>query len=224
MKSYGLDNQEYFYELTTQEEAALKHFFVQEKLNEKQAGQFRTYLIELIIWNKKFNITALDTVSDIIAYHFQDSLKVRDFIPLQNSRGIADVGSGGGFPGLPLAILFPDLPVVLIEVNTKKIEFLEHIKVLLELHNVTVSPFDWRTFLRKTEYPIDFFCARASLDPEELVRIFKPGCFYNYAQLIYWASSGWHGGEPEKPFLKTEIPYKIGERSRKFVVFSAKNH
>ena len=112
--------------------------------------------------------------------------------------------------------------MVLIEVNHKKIQSLKHIIAILKLENIEVCPLDWRTFLRKTDYEANLFCARASLDPAELMRMFKPSCIYNKAELIYWASLQWQVGEKEEPFLQKEIPYTIGNKKRKFVFFEKK--
>lgn len=218
MKSYGLDdNNSYLF--TKSDEVSLKSFFQEEQLSLQQAEQCKSYLLDLLEWNKKFNLTALTRVKDIVLYHFQDSLKIRDFYDFSTVNGIADIGSGGGFPGIPLKICFPEIPMVLIEVNHKKIKFLEHIITTLKLEFIEVCPLDWRTFLRKTEYDANLFCARASLEPIELMRMFKPSCIYNKAELIYWASRHWRVGVKEKNFFKKEIPYTIGNKKRKFVFF-----
>lgn len=222
MKSYGFDNDEGSYTLNEHDERSLKQFFCIENLSVFQAAQLRTYLLELLTWNKKFNLSAITDIDDIIKYHFQDSLKLKDFIDISKSEGIADIGSGAGFPGLPLKICFPEVPMVLIEVNLKKVEFLEHLIRELKLTGIEVCPLDWRTFLRKTDYQIDLFLTRAALPPEELVRLFQPSCIYNKARLVYWASQQWHVGTKEKPFLQKEIPYVVGSKKRKFVFFEKK--
>jgi 16S rRNA (guanine527-N7)-methyltransferase len=137
---------------------------------------------------------------------------------MQEINAIADVGSGGGFPGLPLKIKFPHLSVVLIEVNHKKVEFLETIVRKLKLDNVTISDLDWRTFLRTTSFPIDLFVSRASLHTDELVRLFKPGCIYNSSRLVYWASQEWEAGKKEIPYVKSEYSYTLGMKKRKYVL------
>src|SRR5438105_1844085 len=95
--------------------------FVQTNhLNEQQANQFKSYLSLLLEWNERFNITAITDPQKIVLDHFQDSLALTQFIDRSMIKGIADIGSGGGFPGIPLKIVLPDMPVVLIEVNSKK--------------------------------------------------------------------------------------------------------
>ncbi len=188
-----------------------------EHLTDEQVKQFELYLHELERWNEMTNITTIASEPNILAYHFQDSLAVGTFIPL-SAQTICDVGSGGGFPGIPLKIKYPDLSVILLEVNTKKIAFLEHIIGLLGLQNIEVCDYDWRSFLRKAPYPnIDFFMARASLKPDVLVKLFQPGYAHNKATLIYWASKEWEAATPELPYITRQETYKVGQKSRKLV-------
>ena len=187
-----------------------------------QADKLSRYLELLIEWNKKFNITAITDPVAIIQHHFDDSLALAKHIDFNTIHSTADIGTGGGFPGIPLKILFPHLTTVLIEVNNKKIAFLNHIAKSLELENITIYPHDWRSFLRNTNYSIDYFFARASLQPEELVRIFKPSSSYKKATLVYWASKQWTPKKIEAPFIEKEALYSINAIQRKFVFFKQK--
>ena len=187
-----------------------------------QTDKLRRYLELLIEWNAKFNITAITDPTAIIQHHFDDSLALASHIDFNTIHSTADIGTGGGFPGIPLKILFPHLKIVLIEVNNKKIAFLNHIAETLELDNITIYPYDWRNFLRSTDYPIDYFFARASLQPEELIRIFKPSSSYTNATLVYWASKQWTPKKIEAPFIEKEALYSINAIQRKFVFFKQK--
>jgi len=131
---------------------------------------------------------------------------------------VADVGSGAGFPGIPLKIIFPHLGVVLIEVTKKKQKFLQTVINELGLEGIEVCDLDWRTFLRKTESPIEYFLTRASLDPLELSRMFKPACPYKNAGLVYWASEEWEAAPRLKEFVKKEYEYVIKRKKRKLVL------
>jgi 16S rRNA (guanine527-N7)-methyltransferase len=110
--------------------------------NARQVKQFELYYQELIAWNKKINLTAITDYSSVQVKHFLDSLT----ITLAWSKGeverpdfnIIDIGTGAGFPGVPLKILLPQPRLVLIEPTTKKIAFLHHIIRKLELENVEV--------------------------------------------------------------------------------------
>lgn len=194
-------------------------FAQDEKLTQEQLDQFKKYEELLREWNELFNLTAITTTPKIITHHFQDSLRIADFIPMQTISMIADVGSGAGFPGIPLKIKFPHLKVLLIEVTHKKIEFLHHVIKGLGLENIEVTPHDWRTFLRTTHYAIDLFVARASLQPGELMRLFKPGCVYNNSTLIYWSSQEWQPTDQEKLFIQEEKEYLIDDKKRRYIIF-----
>jgi 16S rRNA (guanine527-N7)-methyltransferase len=188
-------------------------------LTKVQTDIFNRYAELLIEWNNKFNLTAITDPADIIQYHFNDSLALSKFIDFNTIESTADIGTGAGFPGIPLKIIFPHLKTILIEVNNKKRTFLEHIIKEFKLDNVTIYPHDWRTFLRTTQFTIDYFFARASLQPEELVRIFKPTSIYKNSTLVYWASQQWVPEKAELPFIEKEIPYTIDNKQRKFVCF-----
>lgn len=195
--------------------------FIQDNtLNNVQVQQFEQYLAMLDAWNQKMNITRITTREEVIQYHLQDSVMIDRFIDIASRKGIADVGTGGGFPGIPLKIKYPKLPVVLIEVNSKKIAFLETVIQELGLEGIEVCSLDWRTFLRKSDYDLDLFCSRASLHPDELIRIFSPTCRYRHATLVYWASTTWQPERPEKEFLQAQESYIVGDKERKYVFFA----
>lgn len=187
-----------------------------------QVQQLKRYSELLIEWNEKFNLTAITDVDAIIEYHFDDSLAITQYVDFTTITTTADIGTGAGFPGLPLKIMFPHLRMILIEVNHKKRIFLEHVAQELGLTDIILYPLDWRSFLRTDDYNISHFFARASLQPEELVRIFKPSCAYKDATLVYWASMQWSPQKPEANFVEKEIVYKLENIQRKFVFFKEK--
>ncbi|OQA33705.1 MAG: Ribosomal RNA small subunit methyltransferase G [Candidatus Dependentiae bacterium ADurb.Bin331] len=201
------------------EQAFFDDFVQSEKLTAKQANQFKTYLLLLLEWNEKFNLTAITSVEEVIKFHFQDSLALDRFIDFNAISSIADVGTGAGLPGIPLKIKYPHLTVFLIEVNNKKISFLNMIFQELGLTESQTIDLDWRTFLRKTDFAVDIFVSRASLAPAELIRIFKPGCPYQNAQLVYWASKQWVSSELEAPLIEKTVSYMVGNRERQFIFF-----
>ena len=112
------------------------------EFNARQVRQFELYYQELIEWNKKINLTAITNYSSVQVNHFLDSLTVTLAWPKEEVErpdfNIIDIGTGAGFPGVPLKILLPQLRLVLIEPTTKKIAFLHHIIRKLELENVEV--------------------------------------------------------------------------------------
>ncbi len=98
-----------------------------------QAQQLRRLLDELEKWNQAYNLTALGTRDEWITHHLLDSLSIA---PMLAGKHIADVGTGAGFPGLPLAVLRPDRAFTLIDSNGKKIRFVRHAIRTLGLTNV----------------------------------------------------------------------------------------
>lgn len=189
------------------------------QLTDQQIGQFQLYLEQLKAWNQKFNLTAITDDAEIIDYHFMDSLALSGLVDCAKLGSIADVGSGGGFPGLPLKIMFPHLKLILIEVNGKKVQFLQKLAASLNLTDVVVVQQDWRTFIRGAQYEVDLFCARASLQVEELLRVFKPSSIYSDSQLVYWASAEWQADLQAQKWLSREYAYQVGQRNRKLVLF-----
>jgi len=103
-------------------------------LPDNAAARFGILLDELERWNRRVNLTAIREREAMITRHLLDSLVVR---PLLLGRRILDVGTGAGFPGLPLAIAEPERNFELVDSNTRKIMFVQHMAVLLGLDNVT---------------------------------------------------------------------------------------
>ncbi len=101
---------------------------------EGAAGKFSTLLDELGKWNRRVNLTAVRDPSEMLTAHILDSLVAR---PLLHGRTVLDVGTGAGFPGLPLAIAEPERQFTLLDRNNKKIMFVQHMAGLLGLGNVT---------------------------------------------------------------------------------------
>jgi 16S rRNA (guanine527-N7)-methyltransferase len=112
------------------------------KLNSRQVRQFELYYRELIEWNERINLTAVTDYSSVQVKHFLDSLTITLALPEKEVEKpdfkIVDIGTGAGFPGVPLKILFPQPRLVLLEPTTKKTGFLNHIIHKLELQNVEV--------------------------------------------------------------------------------------
>ena len=202
---------------------AWKNFIQAEGLNLNQENQFAKYFELLITWNQEMDLTAITNPVDIIAYHFQDSARIDRFIDFKKINLIADVGSGAGFPGIPLLIKYPHLQAMLIEVSKKRLSFLQKVIDELCLENAILYDSDWRTFLRKTAEPVQLIICRASLHTDELMRMFKPGSPYKHAKLVYWASKDWQIGPIEQPFFVKEVEYSIKNKRRRYIFFALKS-
>jgi 16S rRNA (guanine527-N7)-methyltransferase len=103
-------------------------------IDPSKAEQFAVHAAELMKWNRKINLTAITSPKDVALKHFMDS--VIPSLLIAPDAKILDIGSGGGFPGIPLKVLMPSLSVMLIDASRKKISFLKHIIRTLKLENI----------------------------------------------------------------------------------------
>ena len=108
---------------------------VVENMADDMLEQWAAYLTLLRRWNKVYNLTSVRSVEQMQMVHLYDSLSVASFVQAER---IADIGSGGGLPGIPLAILYPGKMFTLIDTNSKKTRFLRQVVIELELSNVDV--------------------------------------------------------------------------------------
>lgn len=104
-------------------------------LPEAVRAQLLAYLALLYKWNRTYSLTALRDESKAVSHHLLDSLAILPFVP---AGRLLDVGSGGGMPGIPLAIARPELSVTLLDSNSKKTAFLQQAAIELGLPNITV--------------------------------------------------------------------------------------
>lgn len=104
-------------------------------LSEHQRDQLVKYVQLLEKWNKVYNLTSVRDPQEMMARHIIDSLSIAPYI---NGQSLLDVGTGGGLPGIPLAIVDPSRPVTLLDSNSKKTRFLQQVKAELALTNVTI--------------------------------------------------------------------------------------
>lgn len=126
---------------------------------EDQLLQIQLYIKILLTWNDKINLTAIRDPLEILYRHFCESMFAGPSIPVESGR-LADVGSGGGFPGLPLKILCPGLRVFLVESNIKKVTFLAEVIRELGLKDAQVLARRYEE-LGEEMAPLDFVCSRA---------------------------------------------------------------
>lgn len=106
------------------------------ELNDNQIKQFMDYYELLINWNSVMNLTSITDFLEVIQKHFLDSLSIVKVFRPQNEK-IIDVGTGAGFPGIPIKIAFPDTKVVLMDSLNKRIRFLEEVIKSLCLENIS---------------------------------------------------------------------------------------
>lgn len=105
-------------------------------LDEIQLQQFYDYYNLLIEWNNKMNLTSITEFNDVMKKHFLDSISIAKYIKLNSDMNVLDIGTGAGFPGLPIKILYPDIKITLLDSLNKRVNFLNEIISSLNLKNV----------------------------------------------------------------------------------------
>ena len=105
-------------------------------VSEEQARLFAVHAREMVLWNRSINLTALTNPFEIAIKHYLDSIVAVPFI--KPNATLLDVGSGGGFPGIPLKIMLPTIRMTLLEARRKRVSFLKHVVRSLDLANVHI--------------------------------------------------------------------------------------
>ena len=104
--------------------------------NDEQIEQFRSYYELLTEWNKKINLTAITGYEDVVRKHFIDSILICSLLDLNKDIRIIDVGTGAGFPGIPIKILNPDCRIVLLDSLNKRVGFISEVINELGLEDI----------------------------------------------------------------------------------------
>jgi len=179
------------------------------------AEKIRVYIELLVTWNRTISLTTVTDPLEIAKFHFGESLFAVSQVEMQKSR-LADLGTGAGFPGLPLAMAIPSLQVTLIESNQKKCAFLAEVLRKLEIGNATVYHGRMESFPPDADN-FDFITARA---------------LGHFAELLKWAKSRlepsgklvlWLGAEDaadlsRRPSWQWRPAIKIPEASRRVLL------
>lgn len=203
------------------------------ELSPEQLRQFETYYQELVQWNRKFNLTAITEYEDVQAKHFLDSLaglpilveELGVSLPLHTSLHMVDVGTGAGFPAIPLKIAAPNLQVTLMDGTGKKIQFLKQLSDALALSNVETVQGRAEELGRDPIYRerFDIVTARAVAPLNTLVEYLLPLVRLNGYALIYKGPSAPEefidarkaitvlGGETTR-MAPVEVPFVEGRR------------
>lgn len=186
------------------------------ELRPEEVRKFFIYLNELKTWNEKINLTAVVNEKEIIVKHFVDSLIGTKVIDKNSKSFILDVGSGGGFPGIPLKIVREDLSLILIEPNKRKVAFLRHILGCLQLPGITVFQGNFLKFCDSNsgQNIIGWIVTRA-LNVEDLMPQFK-SVLQNNGKIMLYRSKPYEERCNTKLRIDRQISYQLphgfGER------------
>lgn len=130
-------------------------------ISEELYDKFFTYFEMLVEWNNKFNMTTILEEKDVFLLHFYDSLCLSKVVSLNEEKSLCDFGTGAGFPGLPIAIVFSKVNVTLVESNQKKCMFLNAVIDKLNLKNVVVINDRIENYSSKEREKFDIVTCRA---------------------------------------------------------------
>lgn len=122
------------------------------KFDEKKYDQFMKYKDLIKEWNEKVNLTAIKEDDAIVKKHFIDSLKVFEFNQIKNAKNIIDIGTGGGFPGIPMKIIKPEINIVLLDSLNKRVNFLNEVINSLKLNNIKAIHGRAEDFAQERQY------------------------------------------------------------------------
>lgn len=157
------------------------------RLTNVQKRQFDRYYELLIEWNRVMNLTGITEYDEVNLKHFTDSLTIVRIKEMKNVSTMIDVGTGAGFPGIPIKIAFPHIKVTLLDSLNKRIKFLNQIVEELELNDVVTLHGRAEDYAKKEEYREQFdLCASravanlSTLSEYCLPFIKKGGCFVSY--------------------------------------------
>lgn len=177
-------------------------------LTDKQKEQFSALKPLYEDWNEKINVISRKDIENLYPHHILHSLAIAKIVPFTNGSKILDVGTGGGFPGIPLAILFPNCEFMLVDRVGKKIKVATDIAEQIGLTNIKLR----HCGVEEEKNMYDFVVSRAAMDLFDLQRISRKNIAKKQQNAIPNGILALKGGELQKeisPFKKSVVVYEL---------------
>ena len=174
------------------------------KLTDRQAEQFAQLDALYRDWNSKINVISRKDIDNLYEHHVLHSLAIAKLLPFQPNTSIMDVGTGGGFPGIPLAILFPECQFLLIDSIGKKIKVASEVAQALNLTNVVCKP----ERAEEEKQKFDFVVSRAVMPLPDLVKLIRKNISNHHINAVPNGLVVLKGGdlkEELRPFKEAEV-------------------
>jgi 16S rRNA (guanine527-N7)-methyltransferase len=185
----------------------LKYF---PTLTSKQIEQF-TALYDLYLdWNSKINVISRKDIENLYLHHVLHSLAIAKVLSFKSGSAIMDVGCGGGFPGIPLAILFPEVHFHLVDSIGKKIKVCTEVSTSIKLNNISFQ----HNRIEEEKQKFDFVISRAVMPLSDLVRLSKMNIKKEQKNVFPNGLICLKGGELQheiRPFRKKAMLYNISD-------------
>jgi 16S rRNA (guanine527-N7)-methyltransferase len=181
--------------------------------------QIRTYIDLLLRWNQKTSLTTITDPAEILRFHFGESLFAAGTVPIRHGR-LADVGSGAGFPAVPIRMVSESLGVILVESNQKKATFLAEVVRELYLKNVDVHRSRMND-VDLTQEKVDFVSARA-LGIDDDFSKWSQSALNSDGSVVLWLGAADASGISQNAGWKWSDPIRIPQSDRRVILRGSK--